>query len=444
MINYKDEYSKLLAKNPITSLPPQEIIDDSKEVALLIWNNFYEDSYRYDRDDYFKIDLVKNYELYKVNELFSFYKNDVDFWKTVLLNNNNLIFSENFKKDFSNIYKTILQDKSFIISLYEKNEEIELLSLIELSEDEKTTIEKNHLLKKSSVYFSEIKNFSLDKDFLLQLLKTKHQSNNRAIYKELPEEYKKDREIIKLCVFKNDWEAFLSMPLDIQKELFNGTKNWNKSIICSKLMTKFIWEHQEELLQDNIQILRDLLNKSFSKYSKIAKSKIQKNISLLSEFEKQHILNILDEEQDNGIKLLTDYIKKFKKTAFSKGEEKVFSIISNYIKEKKESFEILKVELNKSLYYRIANNKLNNTKISEYDFNRVFINIFDMYQNKEINYEQAESLSNGLKKSLTIDSLKELRLPKNDLFSYLKSKHLSNILNESLEKNNNKGIKTKI
>lgn len=431
MIDYKKEFINLLKNTTFSTLPKQELIDDSEEIATLAWTNFYS---THDYENY-KIDLVEDYLKYDVKTIFSSYKENTSFWKNIIekkySKNYMLLFNQNFQKDFNKVYNDLCCDKEFIFNLYENFQDKTILNIANISESEKLAIIKKNLLKIQHISFSSIKDYIDDKKFLIEILK-KNSSLN--IYPNLPLELQEDKDIIKLSVYKNNWTSFLNLPNHLQEAYFPLTQSWSKENISLTDVKKFDMSIQKDFIRENKQFLESLLINKRSTYTKVAIELLSEDLQYIEYFSDSN-LDFIKKHINSFIPLMEEYAKNFK------GEINKRNVkIINFINSCDETRKILKENFN----YKIAYSYFKGEKISKETFDYFILKIIEKYEFQELKLEEAENMTQSLRKSLSIEYLKELKLPKKDCFDILYKKYLVDKLETNLEKKNKSTLAFKI
>lgn len=431
MIDYKKEFINLLKNTTFSTLPKQELIDDSEEIATLAWTNFYS---THDYENY-KIDLVEDYLKYDVKTIFSSYKDNTSFWKNIIekkySKNYMLLFNENFQKDFNKVYNDLCCDKEFIFNLYENFQDKTILDIANISKSEKLAIIKKNLLKIQHISFSSIKDYIDDKNFLIEILK-KNSSLN--IYPNLPLELQEDKDIIKLSVYRNNWTSFLNLPNHLQKEYFPLTQSWSKENISLTDVKKFDMSIQKDFIRENKQFLESLLINKRSTYTKMAIELLSEDLQYIEYFSDSN-LDFIKKHTNSFISLMKEYAKNFK------GEINKRNVkIINFINSCDETRKILKENFN----YKIAHNSFKGEKISKETFDYFILKIIEKYEFQELKLDEAENMTQSLRKSLSIEYLKELKLPKKDCFGILYKKYLVDKLETNLEKKSKSTLAFKI
>lgn len=438
MIDYEQEYYNFLLAHPFTQLPSKEVIKTNERIALIVWAN-YQPKERDDDDRDYIIALGVNYDL--VSELYLPYANNVDFWKKVFTQKNKvgndvfaLLENEAFLLHNAPAVKVLKEDKEFFIDLYKTFKDDRLLKFLDLTEAEMAPFVKEKILSsRYGVNYKEVEKYLDDKDFLLELF---NQGYNRSIYSQLPEHLQRDKDIIFKAIRKNDWSLFLEMPKDLQIKYFEKTQDWNKSNFDLKTMQRFTIEQQKELLLSNGQIFRELINRLPSIYLPIATEMVVKDINHINLLDKQSLSQVISNPllKSQIQTQIDDFVANYRNIEVNDKQQHIINLI--------KQDEILFNQLKHNIYYQIS--QIPKGKLPQEKFFEMVDKVYDDYSDNIITDIQAEIYLQKTRNKLTIESLKELRLPGKALFEMFKVQKLKEHLDEKLQINQKARLKKKI
>lgn len=429
---YKKAYLELFLTHDVSKIPEQIFIDENEEVALHLWNNIIDhEANPYDESStniklYEKTDYIK----FKVPELYHIYKNNIHFWEKIIGSSFSykLLFLPEFKDDFSDIYESIICNKDFLINLYNKFKDRNILTLNQSLLDNETQLHKIAILNSGYVHISEIEGYFDDLPFMLNLFKrevTKH-GNGLFLYNNLSQDLKENKEIIQTILDgkKNNWEFFSVIPKKFQEEFLHAVELWTSPTL--KEFCKLDVEIQQKLLHKAIQHLPQLIQKKPTTYWNKAIELLSKDLSYITVFNNIDIQNISKSVSVNNT--LYNKLKKYAENYNSVTNTRTNNMLNELVKTQVDLFPILK----NNFYYKISSLLNDKRRINKEEFYLYFNDLYDKFLNKSLTYDDCNKLVNSLVSMFTIDTAKELRLPKRDAFSILKTEKEHENLQEYL------------
>lgn len=452
MVDYKKEYYNLIEERGLTDLPSQEIINENRKLALYVWDNLLE--LDFDRS-YYKKSLVYEYSNYNIKDIFAKYKDDIDFWSSILKNgeNFNLLFIADFQKDFKFAYESLISDKELIREVYSNaaphtdtdklfkflDESDKKLAFLQKSEkgnfsfnffvdnleffDDEAILaymehyksvydylpaEKKDDERFINVFLKDFKNFAYlsEKNKLKFFNEEKiinylyNNSHTTDLFNSLPDEKKNDIKYINAYLNDKDWSKFFELSHENQNKMLDMVKKWDVHYIKRNYnLNKIDKKVLNELVDNNDKLLSLILKFDFQKWYPKFEEKAKQKIQF---FETPIINQILIENEH--MDFVDSLLKSFDNFDMSKENLKLLTIIDKKYSDK--------VEQNRNLYIDIALNK----KITPEMFNNYSKEVLEQYKKNDINEDMFEALLFNLKKKLPQDVLAEIRVSNKDLF----------------------------
>lgn len=439
MIDYKKELLGVLQNNTISTMPSQELIDSDVEIVKALWKNFepgsdkeYDEGFRFSK--WYK-DCGWGTKLQKYNKEFKLWEELLEskFYSGYLYGSDtsyNFLLTEEFKKDFPEIVNHFLSDNDTLIKLFNKTKNKTFFELLDLDLNKKEEVMKLFLINSNlTIEQSLIDKYQNDEQFLTALLE-----NKPFYFSKLSQENKNNQKYIDLAI--KELDTFSQLSEEKKAENF---KNW-----CSTNMQRIKPSHLKDL--NTIQKAtvffynQNLLASAFSKTNK-ENEKIA-TILLTKDFQKfiSMIPNDLifelakNQESMNKLKPQLDILSQSNKHfAHVSGNTKIFFLI--------KQFPNLEEKLNNNVYFELYKDSVefknkqekNPTEYRFKDFQWLkekAKKLVSMYEQGKLTKEEGDNFISGARGFLDRELLKELKLPRNALFDFMKSE----ILKEELEK----------
>lgn len=440
---YKKAYIELFLLHDVRTIPEQIFIDENEEVALHIWNNIPDNSSYHDSYEYINLNKQENYLKYKISEIYKNYKDNISFWEKLLTTSSNykVLFLQEFRNDFSDVYESIISNKELLKKQYQIFKDNDILNLNQELLDDKENLHKSAILSSSYINSSDIENYYNDVPFILDVFKNEANKHGRGVflYKDLPQNLKDNKEIIQTILSNepHNWAFFSLISKDLQEEFLHSVKTWSSPSL--KDFCNLDIETQKKLLHKAIQHLPQLIQRKPTVYWSKAVSLLEEDLSYITFFRDSDIEKISKSISINN-KLynnLKTYVEDYK----SSNNYRKHQMLTTLIKSQPELFAILE----DNIHHKISNLVSNKHKIEKKEFYSYFNILYDKFINNLLTYENCTELVNILVGAFTIETAKELRLPKKNAFTILKTEKEHEHLQEYLNSNtNNKNTTTKI
>lgn len=455
IINYEKAFVDFIKSNEFKVLPPQQLINENEEIATAVWNNFtipiIQNAYTND------FTFEKWYKAGNWSVVLSHYKENIHFWENILDNpgsNYKILLYPEFQKEFPVIVNHYLNNNEKLQNILYKTENEDFFELINLPPEEKNQLYRFYRLeKKGSVPRDYIPTQEHDEKFVALLL-----SVNKDYYDSLNEVNRNNDKYIEIVLAPNKKyrdEGFNNLkhfPIEKRETVFPLWLVKYKDSIEVKHMKMFTQNESEMILKNKPTLLMSLLQHQHKQYGYIAHQFLQKDF--LYYVEKIHIDGIkslfpssveIQPFKKDIIKLIDSYIPKVKQTQL----DKIMIYLCNLDPE-------LEIHLSENIAFNIDNfiNKEKEQHINtpnvrvtilESDFFNIIGKIILMFENGRINDTKATQCILRLKSHLPTESLKELKLPKDDqIFTYLTRMQLNKRLYKELPINSTIRPKMKI
>lgn len=440
MLDYKKELLSILENNEISIAPSQELIDSDPNVVRALWKNFSPNSSGE------SFDFEKWYKECDWATKLKGYSYDVKLWEELLEikftssyygeTSYDFILNPEFKKDFPVIVEHFLNDNSLLEMLFKKTNNHKFYDLLNLDLNKKEAILKSISLQANFKITDELLDrFQNDDEFITVLLE-----NKPYMFAKLSKENKENQKYISLAIKEIDTFKYLSD--EKKKENF---KDW-----LEPNLYKIKANHLEGLAPNQKATIffynQGLLQSYFSKDNKdnevVAAVLLNTN---LERFVCEFSIDFITEFSKNELNL-----KKLKpKLALFAGKNIDFTKVKGCLKliYLIKKFPELQEKLENNPFYELY--KINKDKTcKEYLIAKDFEwfkdktrNIAILFEKEKIKYEEAENFMSLAKKLLSIEVLKEQKLPTNNLFNYMKTIVLKEELESVVEVNRDKSNK---
>lgn len=404
-MNYQEEYYKLIENYIFYELPDQKLIDCDERVALAIMKNYVNKIIDYEYQSY------DRYKEIKFNEILKSYKNNKSFWEKA--NIQEYLMNEDFRFQFPEICFQFLTDKEFLLKFFsEKLNELVLNSLNKLiSSEEFTLLEKSFLLSKGANP-EQLKKYEHDEDFIEEMI-----IKRPYLYERLSDEVKENKKI--LNAYLRYPGSILSFPREKQNKLFYSWirlhKNWDMGII-DHLDYEYLKPIMKKINKTgNVEFFKTILSRNVKKYKEVIVDFFQQNKSYESFIKMIRVKPLEDlqpilENIDYSFYLET-WLNNYSYKKPENLDKKMFQLL--------ESNPSLQMKTTQAFDYNIMKIINNNQNITIDLFKEALRIQFLKLDEKTIIYEKAEENMFFLKKYLTRETLKEMKLPNTHIIKYL-------------------------
>lgn len=406
-MSYQEEYYKLIENHIFYQLPEQGMIDYDERVALAILKNYQNkvlhNEYQYDE--------YNRYEEIKFNEILVNYKHNKSFWEKA--NIQDYLLNEDFRKQFPEISFQFLSDKDFLLKFFnDKKNKLILDSLNTLvPKEEFEILEKSFLLSKGAKA-DDLKKYEHDEDFIKEMLRKRP-----YLYEELSEDIKNKESIIH--VYLEYEPSILSFPRERQNQLFYTWaklhRNWDMKTI-DQLDYDYLKPIMKKINKSNNELLmQKLLSRNINKYQEVIVDFFEqnKNITVFTKMIKEKPINDLSPILKNMdcTFYLQNWLNNYSYKQSDKFDNKMLEILKDYTH--------LKSEWKESFDFKLMN-KINKNEAISFDLFREALDVqFRKLNEQKITYEKLETNMLQLKKYLSVDILKEMKLPNKNIVEYL-------------------------
>lgn len=421
-MSYQDEYYKLIENHIFYQLPEQGMIDYDERVALAILKNYQNrelhNEYQYDE--------YNRYEEIKFNEILKHYKHSKNFWEKA--NIQDYLLNEDFRKQFPEISFQFLSDKDFLLKFFnDKKNKLILDSLNTLiPKEEFEILEKSFLLSKCT-NAQELKKYENDEDFIKTIIKKKP-----YLYEGLSPEIKEKESIVHIYL---EYEpSILSFPREKQNQLFYTWaklhRNWDMKTI-EQLDYDYLKPIMKKINKSNNEFLmQKLLSRNINKYQEVIVDFFEqnKNITVFTKMIKEKPINDLSsilKNMDCSFYLQT-WLDNYSYKQLDKFDNKMLEILKDY--------PDLESEWEQSFDLKLMN-KINKNESITFDLFREALDVqLKKLSEQKITYEKLETNMVQLKKYLSIDTLKETKLPNKHIVEHLQHmKFQENLLEKGIK-----------
>ena len=419
----KNIIEDLIKENYLYKIPEslQPLIEEDKQFALLVWDNF-----KVDLDYYEEFDLSDWYKAGNWKWILGNYINDFEFWEIAIQKfDYKLLLEENFKKDFPLVTHYFLSNNDKLLKILKKTSNKEFYHLLTLDEEQLEEINKDFLINNSSYIPQEEFNkyqsgTKQDIHFIKKMLKKS--ANN---YFSLNDENKQNPEFIRLCLKEKN--VFFSIPEQLKDLFFIDWLIEHREAIKIKDLSLLSKKQSDRVLEERPDMILDLINADKKSYFPYA-------------------VKLLEQDFDKYIKTLN--LEKFKEIWGNHHIEKLYPLLENYVNNFNK-FELSKIDsmyihliqkdeklsklLADNVLYKISTSLNTKQNISHKTFIDYYKILSESFDKGELEEGTIEGLLNKVRLRLSIPDLKEHKYPKKDLFRYMKAKTLSENLSNNLE-----------
>lgn len=448
--NYREELLNLLDKTHIHILPSYQAISNDEELAFKSWKSF---TYDYD-PDYQNFSFKKWYAAGNWNNAFQAYSENIKFWEKILEskffpnrysynnedNSYTILLEEDFQKSYPIIANHFLKNNDKLLELFNKTKNQTFFDLTTLSQEEKAVAMKNfiiHIVEKESYlsypYSEYLTKFENDRKFISKLLEIDYN-----IYSKLSPELREDKEYIDI-ILKNP-KSFKLLPNELKenseyiniglknKENFyelspqNQNKYFDKwidegiSTITYKLVNQFNNAQREKIFTLDILLLKQHLENKPEQIYSIAEKLLKQDFNKFIDVIPLKVLQSFSNIDSTSIKsALEDFIVKYNKQGFDKSDEKYLLLIS----KDAELFE----KLNHNVFYRLNSsiNEVSKHTVGKSWFIQKSQIVLEELEKGNLNNETAKKYLIKAREKLTIDELKNLSLPNEEIVENVKN-----------------------
>lgn len=412
MNNYYQELLEVVSKNKLTFLPSNETLASSKELALMCWKNFDDNT---NDEDYF--DYVNWYQKGQWNISLASYKDDINFWQEAFSLRKkslqyDLLLMEIFQNDFPEVAKFYLENDERLIELFTSSERQVFFDLIK--DPQKNNLYKQLVLNKNiTIVPEQLIKFEDDKIFLLELLRT--QPSNYQFLKN-----KTDEDIAQLAI--DEFSNIDYMPALIREKLFPQWLNKHiSSINPYREFSNYTEEERKQIFRLKPDYLAMQLDENFDLYKTLAVDYIVDTFDT-RDYTRNQLIKLFKRYPE--YQRITHHLEKFVDNYKNvKGLSQKDKRIIGIVLMNKE----LIAKLNSNTFYQF-NNLVGN--ISKETFKEYFETMTKMYESNALSLEEANIFMNRC-----VDKLKKVdndNIPNNEAFSYLYAEKLKDKLDNSL------------
>jgi len=433
-INYQEELLRILETNKLATLPSQAVIDSDERFARAVWKNLkHEGDYRH--GDFYPDSFPTWYEKANWGKILQKYSENTKLWEELLAikfeprsyyaeiknTSYDFILSPMFQKDYPIIAEHFLTNNDKLIDLFNKTQNKEFFNRLTLDLDKKEDVFKLFLINSSNNIDEElIKKYENDDKFVIKLL-NKSVSN----FAYLNEENRAKRENIKIAL-KGDRKNFYLLSNENKERYFTVWATHYIKDFNLKEILKFESHQQEFILSQRADLLAGAIQNKDRELYKIAVDCLKANLNNVINSFDEASLRIFAKNKDN-LKEIEPQLEKFVndyKGSIGKKEDKMMFLVSfNYE---------LKEKLQTNIFYQI-NKILEIKEKQDRDwFEYIMKKVSNLYNSQQINDDDAKILTGKAKSCLTIDVMKELRIPKENSFDYVRTNVLGLLSNEEL------------
>lgn len=434
-IDYKQELMNLL-NQPFYTMPSKEVINNDKDIALAVWNNFSRvESLSNTNGNQLKtqsnneLAVQKWYEGSNWKSHLETYKNDMSFWDSAIKKYNYaILLNHHFKRDFPEVFNHYVKNIDKIKEIFYESKNLSFFKLMNCSREEKIETYKNYMQKNPSLITSnEFKIYGKEitsKEFFVTVLRSKPE-----FFQYINDKYKSDEQLIRISLLKI--ENYRYVPTELkEKYFFSWYEDYKKNPKSSEI--KFLpYNLQEKVITSHPELLADLFNheefenKRYNDLLKFALSKNPKDFINTIKIESLRQISIEPNDITTCLPALQRLVDKYsyKETKEYFHKIRYFSSFDKNLQQSLDSNPCF--QLNHSFYMK--------NKLSNFYFEKYFDYLLELENKKKLNHEKVENLLLFARGHLTIDDLKLHRYPKSDLYLYMKRRKLSNSLEENLD-----------
>lgn len=436
MINYQEELLAMLENNELKTLPSQALIDSDERIVKAIWKNKeFEGYHKY--DDYYSDNFETWYQKSKWGTVLQKYSTNTALWEELLevySSAHEFILNPIFQKDFPIIADHFLKDNDKLIELFNKTRNKEFHDRLTLDFDKKEDVYKLFLINNHRHIDAEIiTKYESDDVFVNKLL-----TQNSSYFAYLNEENRTNKAYIKIALRGHYDNFFLLSDENKDKYFKQWATHYIKQINFKNVLNLKSEQQAFILCQRHDLLASAILSKDNGLYQ-VAVDSLKDNLEELINSFGADSLKLFAKNKEN-LKYIQPQLEKFvdnyKGAGFSKKDNKMIMLIS-YNQELKE-------KLQANIFYKVNTILESKQKQDVEWFEYIMKKVFNLYDNKKINNEDAKVLTGKVKSCLSIDAMKELRIPKENSFEFIRSIMMSKDLIEELPLNDGASRKPKI
>jgi hypothetical protein len=437
MINYQEELLAMLENNELKTLPSQALIDSDERVVKAVWKNLqFEGYHKY--DDYYSDSFETWYQKSNWGTVLQKYASNTALWEELLevySSAHEFILNPIFQKDFPIIADHFLKDNDKLIELFNKTRNKEFHDRLTLDFDKKEDVYKLFLINNHRHIDAEIiTKYENDDVFVNKLL-----TQNSSYFAYLNEENRANTEYIKIALRGHYDNFFLLSDQNKEKYFEQWATHYISKITLKNVSSLKNNEQQTFILSRRHDLLSSAIQSKDRGLYQIAVDCLKGNVAEVINAFDDASLKIFAKNKDN-LKFITpqleNFVDNYKGAGFSKKDNKMIKLIS-YNQELKE-------KLQTNIFYKVNTILESKQKQDVGWFDYIIKKVFNLYDNKEITNEDAKILTGKIKSCLTIDAMKELRIPKENSFEIIKARVMSKDLIEELPVNDGSSRKPKI
>lgn len=439
-INYEEELLNYLENNTYKTLPSQAVIDSSERMVKAIWKNFIVES----REDepytfstwYIGSDWGTRLQKYKDNiplweELFESKFNKA-YWPSNQ-SSYDFILSGTFRHDYPVIADHFLCNNDKLIKLFNKTRNQDFYKRLTLDINKKEDLLKSFLIENSSTITNElIEKFEADSGFVKKLL-----NKSSRYFGNLSKENRNNDEYIRIAL--SEMDNFFLLSEEKQDKYFNSWANKFATRLRLKNLESFKPEQQSYILSCRQDLLSSAISSDNKNFRLIAVSCLLVDVKAnINSFSEDAIKVFASNKKNLEIikPQLENFVEAYSDGGVSKKDNKMVFLL-RYFPELKEKIE-------ENIFYQINQLFESKKKFGVDWFEDVAKKIIELYDNKKVNIDTADFFITKSRGCLTIEALKELRLPKLNAFDHVKTIVLNKKLQEDLGVHATKKTKIKI
>jgi hypothetical protein len=437
MINYQEELLAMLENNELRTLPSQELIDSSERVVKAIWKNKeFESEDRYGGDRYYDSFEIWYYKS-KWGTILQKYSENTQLWEELLgihEGGYNFILSSIFQEDYPVIAEHFLKNNDKLIELFNKTGNKEFYDRLNLDLEKKEDVHKLFLIKNYYHIDKEvIKKYENDDAFVTKLL-----NKNSSYFTYLNTENKANKEYIKIAL-RGHYDNFFLLSDENKNRYFKSWATHYISKINLKNVLNLDTEQQSFILSQRHDLLSSAIQNKDRGLYQIAVDCLKKNVEeVINAFDDDSLkVFIKNKENLKTIKpQLEKFVENYKGAGFTKKDNKMMFLLSydNELTEK----------LQTNIFYKVSKVIESKQKQDVDWFEYMMKKVLTLYDDKKITNEEAKILTGKVKSCLTIEAMKELRIPKENSFEFVRAKIIGKALQEELPINDSPTKKIKV
>lgn len=436
MINYQEELINLLENNQLRNLPSQELINSSERIVKAVWKNLeFEEYNRY--GETYSEDFESWYKRSNWGTILKKYADNTKLWEELLNMHSSsyeFILSSIFQKDFPIIADYFLNNNDKLIELFNKTKNQDFYDRLTLDLEKKEDVHKIFLINKSYNIEQElITKYENDDEFVTKLL-----NKSPSYFSSLNEDNRAKKENIKIAV-RGNYDNFFVLSEENKNKYFKAWATHYIKKINLKNVLKLNNEQQSFILSQRNDLLASAIQSKNKGLYQIAVDNLKNNVEeCIAAFDEPALKTFIKNKENlKAIQpQLEQFVENYKGAVFSKKDNKIMLLIS--------SNNELTEKLQTNIFYKV-NKIVESKQKQDVDwFEYIIKKVFDLYDNKKITNEEAKVLTGKIKSCLTIESMKELRIPKENSFEFIRAKMIGKDLEKELIINDSVNRKPKI